>query len=352
LHNYGNASEKEIFMPLNSQTIEALMQNHSDFSGVVAVRKAGTPLFGAAYGYANRSDELPNILETRFGIASGTKLLTGVAICQLVEQGKLSFETRLSEVLDFPFPNFDPAVNMHHLLTHTSGVPDYFDEETQDDYGALWKERPNYSMISPRDFLPMFQNLPMKFPPSEKFQYNNGAFVLLGLIIEAVTGQGYTDYIEQHILQVAGMADSGFFPLNQLPARTALGYLPMENGTWRSNIYETPIIGGADGGIFVTAGDVGRFWDALFKHRLLSPAMTSQYLTPHAIEDETYAYGYGIWIVREGEKILRYAGVGADPGVSFASTVFPEQELEITAISNLDDGVWDVYEALTDLVDS
>ena len=333
-------------MPINPLDIKTLMQDQPEFSGVLTVREAGKTLFAGAYGFANRSDEIPNTLETRFGIASGTKLLTGIAICQLVEQGKLRFESRLSEVLSIPFPQFDPAITVHHLLTHTSGVPDYFDEDIQEDYGALWKERPNYSMRSPSDFLPMFQNLPMKFAPSERFQYNNGAFVLLGLIIEAVTGQSYTDYVHEHILQVAGMRDSGFFALNQLPARVATGYLPMENGQWRSNIFETPIIGGADGGIFVTAGDVGRFWDALFQHRLLSPAMTSQFLTLHAIEDATHAYGYGIWIIRDGEKIVRYYGEGADPGVSFVSTFFPEQELEITILSNLEDGTWDVYKML------
>jgi CubicO group peptidase (beta-lactamase class C family) len=330
-------------MTLEASALEKLMQDHSDFSGVVYIREAGKLLFGAAYGYANRSDKIPNKLDTRFAIASGTKTLTGIGICQLVEQGKLRFDSRLTEILDFSFPNFNPAITVHHLLSHSSGVPDYFDEDVMTDYGALWKERPSYSVLAPRDFLPMFQNLPMKFAPGERFHYNNGAYVLLGLIIEAVSGQSYVDYVNQHILKPAGMSDSGFFPLNQLPARTATGYIPMENGQWRSNIFEVPIIGGADGGIFLTAPDAARMWDALFNHRFFSAAMTSEVLKVHAASNSEVAYGYGIWIRRNGENILRYYAEGADPGASFVSAVFPQEGLEITLISNVDDGVWKLY---------
>lgn len=341
-------------MLLDTASIIKVMQDHADFSGVVHIREDSKTLFGAAYGYANRSDELPNTLDTRFAIASGNKLLTGVAICQLVEQGKLSFESRLQDIIDTPFPHFDPAITVHHLLSHTNGIPDYFDEDVMDDYGALWKERPNYSMTSPRDFLPMFQNLPMKFAPGERFHYNNAGYVLLGLIIESVAGQRYIDYVQQYILQLAGMNDSDFFALNQLPARTATGYLPMQSGQWRSNIFETPIIGGADGGIFVTAADFGRFWDALFQHRLLSADMTQKFLSPQAAftwdSGAAGAYGYGIWIVPEGEAIQRYYAVGGDPGVAFVSTLYLKQKIEITVISNVDDGAGDVYNALKALI--
>lgn len=341
-------------MTLDSAGIQKIMQDHTDFSGVIQVRQQGKSLFGAGYGYANRADELPNSLQTRFAIASGTKTLTGVAICQLVEQGKLRFETRLGDVLDIPFPHFDTSVTVHHLLTHTSGVPDYFDEDIQDDYGALWLQRPSYTMRSPRDFLPMFQNHAMQFAPGERFKYNNGGYVLLGLIVEAVSGQSYTDYVNHAILQVAGMSDSGFFALNQLPAHTAIGYIPMENGQWRSNIFETPIIGGADGGIFVTAPDIGHFWDALFNHRLMSPEMTNQFLWPHARYQwetgDVSTYGYGIWMVPGEDSILRYYSVGGDPGVAFVSAIFPKGMLEITVISNVDDGASDVYNALKGLV--
>lgn len=347
-----------INMPLKRPAIEQLMNRHQQFSGVIHVRQTGETIFGKGYGYANRADELPNTFNTRFGIASGTKLLTGVAVCQLVEKGTLSFDTRLLDVVvDVDFPQFDPAITVHHLLTHTSGAPDYFDEEqldAQGDYGALWADRPTYTLRTPRDFLPMFQNAPMKFTPGERFSYSNGGFILLGLIIEAVTGASFTDYVTSHVLQRADMADSGFFVLDQLPARTALGYIDLPDGTWRTNIFSVPIIGAPDGGVFVTAPDVGQLWDALFSHKLLSAEMTSQFLHPHVAvnpeKDDARAYGYGIWMVRNGEAIRRYYGVGADPGVSFISACFPEQQAEITVISNTEDGAWQVFDDLEALV--
>ncbi len=344
-------------MPLQRSTIEQLMAQHDGFAGVVSVRRGGEALFGAGFGYANRADELPNTLHTRFGIASGTKLLTGVAVCQLIEQGKLTFETRLQDVVHAAFPQFAPDITVRHLLTHTSGVPDYFDEDLlgeDADFGALWAEYPSYTMRTPRDFLPLFQNAPMKFKPGERFSYSNGGYILLGLMIEAVSGQAYTDYVTAHVLRRAGMVESGFFPLNQLPARTALGYIDAADGSWRSNIFDVPIIGGPDGGVLVTAPDVGRFWDALFGHRLLNAELTAQFLHPHtAVNPEvgdTRAYGCGIWIVRDGEVIRRYYGVGSDPGVSFISTWLPQEQTEITVISNTDDGAWQVFDNLLALV--
>jgi CubicO group peptidase (beta-lactamase class C family) len=332
------------------------MVRHAEFSGVVQVRSEVETVFAEGYGYANRADRLPNTINTRFGIASGTKLLTGVAICQLVEEGGLALETRLQDVVDAAFPQFDPAITVRHLLTHTSGAPDYFDEEDSAtaEYGELWTNRPTYTMRRLRDFLPMFQNEPMKYAPGERFSYNNGGYILLGLIIEAITGRTYIDYVTEHVLLRAGMADSGFYPLDQLPERTALGYVDLEDGSWRTNTFELPIIGASDGGVFATAPDVGHFWDALFAYRLLGPEMTMQFLHPHVAtdptEDNTRYYGYGIWMRHADGKPIRYYGVGSDPGASFMSARFPAQLVEVTVISNTGDGAWPVFEGIKALI--
>ena len=114
--------------------------SHARFSGVVRVELGERVLFEEARGLANRSDSLLNEVHTRFQMASGCKLFTAVAICQLVEEGRLSLDTRLGECLSEDFPRFDPAVTIRHLLTHTSGVPDYFDEAGGADYEALWRK--------------------------------------------------------------------------------------------------------------------------------------------------------------------------------------------------------------------
>ena len=202
-------------MPLDGAAIRAAIEAASPaddpFSGVVRVQEGDTVVFQKGYGLANRADGIPNTATTRFGMASGCKIFTAVAVLQLVQAGKLALETRLSACLDVDFPHFDPDVTVLHLLTHTSGVPDYCDEELGEDFEALWLERPSYSMRAPRDFLPLFQNRAMKFRPGERFSYSNAGFILLGLIAEQTAGQPFTDLITERVLTPAGMADSGYF---------------------------------------------------------------------------------------------------------------------------------------------
>jgi CubicO group peptidase (beta-lactamase class C family) len=177
----------EEFMPIQISELErAIAEQHekSPFSGVIWLKERDKIIFAESYGLANRSEAIPNTLQTRFATASGTKTFTGVAICQLVEQNLLAFDTLLKDCLNISFPTFDPAISVHHLLTHSSGIPDYFDEAVMDDYEDLWKDRPMYSVRSLEDFLPMFQDRAMEFAPGEKFAYSNAGYILLGLIVE------------------------------------------------------------------------------------------------------------------------------------------------------------------------
>lgn len=271
-------------------------QKKSQFSGTVLVESSDAVLADASYGYANRAEQLENQAGTRYGIASGCKLFTAIAICQLVEEGKLSFNTRLHEYIDAEFEHFNEHITIHHLLTHTSGIPDYFDEEVMDDFEELWIEKPMYHMRHLQDFLQLFQHEHMKFTPGERFHYNNAGFILLGLIVEKVSGLVFTDYVQTRIFKKAGMTDSGYFALDSLPGKTALGYIDHEDGTWKTNIYSLPVQGGSDGGAFVTAKDMVKLWDALSNHRLLNESLTNQLLTPYVQSEDGDYYGYGVWI--------------------------------------------------------
>lgn len=334
-------------MPLDPITLAHLVEaSASAFTGVVWVREGRDVVFAQGYGYANRAERLPNTPETRFGMASGSKIFTAVAICQLVEQGRLRFDSRLLELVEADFPHFDPNITVHHLLTHTSGAPDYFDEELMDDFAALWEQTPVYTLHGPRDLLPLFQHQPMKFAPGERFSYNNGGYVLLGLIIEAVTGQRYVDYVTEHVIKRAGMLDTGYFPMHALPERTAYGYIEEEDGAWRTNIFAVPAYGQPDGGAFTTAPDMARFWDALREHRLLSPEMTARMLALQVAEDDTSGYGYGVWLRHTAGKVTSYCVMGEDPGVSLLSRVYPTQDVLLTVIGNTDSAAWPAAEAL------
>lgn len=318
------------------------IQGEIGFSGSVLVKQRGDELAGNSYGYANRADKIENEAGTRYGIASGCKIFTAVAICQLVGEGELSFDTKLKECLDIPFPKFDENITVHHLLTHTSGIPDYFDEETMDDFEELWIENPMYHMRRLHDFLPLFQHAQMKYSPGEKFHYNNAGFIILGLIIEKLSGLLFKDYVQKHVFEKAGMMKSGYFALDSLPGKTAIGYIKREDGTWKTNMYSLPIQGGSDGGAFVTVEDMLKFWDALMKNVLLSESLTKMLLTPHVQEEADDFYGYGVWIKKKDDTILKYHVMGYDPGISFHSAYYPKMDAQLAVCANISSGAYKI----------
>ena len=338
--------EDKIKMKMVDQNVKELMEVNS-FSGAVLFKRKEIVL-QVCHGYANRSDERPNNMDTRFGIASGCKLFTAIAICQLVEKGKLTFETKLQDCLDFDFPHFDPNITVHHLLTHTAGIPDYFDEEVMDDFEEIWITQPMYLMRNLQDFLPLFQHLAMKQAVGESFHYNNAGYILLGLIIEAVSEMSFENYITEFVLKKANMLDSGYFELDALPNNTAIGYIDLENGTWKTNSYSVPIKGGADGGAFTTVKDMSRLWDALMSNQLLNESLTKQLLTPYINTDEDYDrfYGYGIWIDQVENEISKYHVMGYDPGVSFHSAYYPATSRISVVCCNQSSGAFDIFKML------
>ncbi|MEO3944595.1 serine hydrolase [Gorillibacterium sp. CAU 1737] len=332
---------------MNLMTTIAQAAEASSFSGTVLVKRKSELLAETSYGYANRSDRLKPNQHTRYGIASGCKLFTAIAISQLVEQGKLTYDTKLTECLTVELPSFDEEITVHHLLTHTSGVPDYFDEDVMDDFEELWIERPMYHIRSLEAFLPLFQSLSMKFKPGERFHYNNAGYILLGLIVEQVSGRRFDEYVQTSIFDRAGMEDSGYFELDALPANTAIGYIDRKDGTWKTNVFSVPAKGGSDGGAFVTAPDMDNLWDALMQHRLLSEATTTQLLAPHAHEGGEDYYGYGIWIKRDGDGAIRkYHVMGYDPGVSFHSAYYPMDGRKVIVCSNQSSGAFAIMKAV------
>ncbi|MBP2078010.1 serine hydrolase domain-containing protein [Oceanobacillus polygoni] len=326
------------------------VQTKSNYSGTIVVNDNNGMNIELSSGYANRSDELDNRQNTRYGIASGCKLFTAVAICQLVQSGKLSFEAKLKDTINTVFPLWDDSITIHHLLTHISGIPDYFDEEVMDDFEALWKETPMYTLRHLADFLPLFQNKPMKMKPGERFHYNNAGYILLGLVVEKVSGKQFTDYVEEHIFQRAGMLDSGYFSFDALPARTAIGYMVEVNGSWRTNLYSLPIRGGSDGGAFITAPDMSKCWQALLHHELLNETLTKKLLTPFMHEEGSTYYGYGIWIEKDLEGIIKYHVMGYDPGVNFHSAYYPKNETTFVACSNVSSGAYKVMKVFEEVI--
>jgi len=321
-------------MKLNTKKILELIHN-SSFSGVVSVRNNEETILEMEKGYRDRVNHLPNEIDTRFGIASGTKLFTALGIMKLVEEEKISLDDKAFQYVPHSFPTYDQSVTIKHLLTHTSGLPDYLDDEaTEINLSVPW-----YELEKPKDYLEILPQTPMRFTPGERFEYNDSGFILLAVIIEEITGD-YHRYIEENILEKAKMTSSGFYRMNELPENTALGYLEEEISNVRTNVYALPIIGGGDGGMFSSVEDMHRFWHAFANGDIVSKQTVELMLQPHAKGNELF-YGLGVWLKETSGQYYPII-IGQDPGVSFESGYDIIHSHTFVIISNTEYGVWPI----------
>ncbi|RDI17047.1 serine hydrolase domain-containing protein [Lentzea flaviverrucosa] len=305
------------------------------FSGVVQVDRAGEIEFAKAYGLANRAYGVPNTVDTRFGIASGGKGFTALTVLSLVHEGKLSLGTTARSLLGDDLPLIAGDVTVEHLLTHTSGIGDYLDEETDweaDDYviGAV------HELTTTEAFLPLLDGIPVKFKAGERFGYCNGGYVVLALLAERVSGEGYHDLVRSRVLRPADMTRTDFLRSDELPADAAVGYL---EGGDRSNVLHLPVLANGDGGIHTTAGDMSKFWRALFASGDAELVTRPR----HDVPEESLRYGLGFWLHQTSDTVIL---AGYDAGESFKSTHDPHTGTTITVLSNTSSGAWPIARAL------
>jgi len=317
------------------------------FSGVIKVAAEDSIVYEKSMGFADRSHEIVNDLETSFGIASGAKLFTAVAILKLVQDKKIRFEDKLKDILDIELPNISEKVTIHHLLTHTSGIEDYFDESNDEDFASSFNGIASYNLRKLKDFLPLIQNNKMKFQPGDRVCYNNGGYLFLGLIIEAVTGKTFHEYVDRKILKPCRLNQTGYFELDALPHNVANGYIDEESTrTWKSNIFSIPAKGGPDGGIFVTANELMKFWDILWEGNFLEQELVDKMLSPQVRMNQLIEYGYGVYILRENNEAKKYFITGMDPGVSFRYSYYPENGFKIVILGNSEFDDYEINEAI------
>ena len=321
----------------------------TDFSGIVHVvgDDDEAPLT-IVRGLADRSADLPIHPGTRFGTASTAKMLTGLTIARLVDRGDVRYEDRLVDLVSEELRprDLDPAVSLHHLLTHTSGIADYFDETGDALFEALWEEVPATRIRRPRDLLPLFRDRPRIAEPGAVVQYNDGAYVLLGIAIEEMTGRPYPDVVRAEVFEPLGMSSSGFWALDAIEADLAVGYLPPDPARrldWRSNVYAIPAMGQPDGGAQCTAADLVRALDGLAGRgevgaAFLTPATRARVIA-RAAEDQVgpAAWGYGVKHIGNGSS-ARFGHSGDDPGFSARAWVYRATGERVVVLSNVTDG--------------
>ena len=317
----------------------------NEFSGVALVWREGAPTFSYTGGIAHRGHGVQITEGTRFGIASVTKLVTATAALRLVERGLVRLDQPLIEVL--PAEHRPSALTgehtLHHLLSHTSGLANYHDDEAKDwgSFTSNWDRIPTYRLRHPADMLPLFADLPAVFSPGSRFQYNDAAFILAGLVIEAVTGRAFTDVIAVEVLAPARMVDTSVEDLDREPARMATGYI-IDDGppeSWRANQFSVPTGVMPDGGLISSAQDLARLIDALLNGVLLSPSMAARMMTPQGPpSDAVEQYGYGCWLVVENGEVTIIGHGGSDPGIASLVTHHRRAGTTIVVLCNYDRG--------------
>lgn len=326
------------------------------FSGAVLLAKDGRPVFKTARGLASKAYNVPNRVDTKFNVASVGKMFTAVAVAQLIERGKLSLADTVGKLLpDYPNRQVAERVTVHHLLSHSSGLGDM--------HGAKYVCRKGV-LREVRDYLPLFADEPLALEPGAKMQYSNAGYILLGAIIEKVTGENYFDYVRRHVFAPSGMTDTDFYETDFDTPNHATGYTNFQDlgddnfqfrlGRRRNTSLYNAARGNPQGGAFSTVEDLLRFSVALRKHRLLR-AETLDLMTANKYFFRRYAageiyYGYGFELETvNGRRVVGHGG--GDLGISTALRWFPDSgNYTIVVLSNYDRGGIITIDKLQELI--
>ncbi len=301
--------DSELVMELESFLKE--LADKDEFSGVVLLAKNDKPLFFKAYGFASKEFKVPNNVNTRFNIGSINKIITRIAIEQLREAGKLKLDDTIGKHLpDYPNKEAREKVTIKHLLEMSSGIGDFF--------GEKYQATPKNKIRNLSDYLPLFADKPLLFEPGTKTQYSNGGYIVLGLIIEKISGMSYFDYVRENIYRIAGMENTDHFEADLPVENVASGYTRFWDGKEhpneprRSNIYTRPAKGSSAGGGYSTAEDLLKLFIALKNNKLSAPEISRE-ITQNSI-----------------------SLAGGAPGINALVETFPRKGYTLIVLSNYD----------------
>jgi D-alanyl-D-alanine carboxypeptidase len=277
----GEASPEESGPPLSKKEfideIErfiAASVNLDKFSGSVLVARNQDILFKHACGSAEKRFNTPNTIETKYNLGSINKFFTRLAIAQLAQTGKLSFEDRLIRDLpDYPNKSIAEKITIKQLLEMTSGFGDFFNQK--------YETTPKEKIWTLTDYLSLFANDTLLFEPGTNHRYSNAGYIVLGLIIEKISGQDYYTYVRENVFIPAGMHNTDWYPMDGITSDLATGYTHPDRDTvtWISNIYSAPGRGSSAGGGYSTIDDLYKFIQALRNGKLLSPKYSAWMVT-------------------------------------------------------------------------
>jgi len=296
------------------------------FAGAVLILQNGKPVFSEANGLADREHKTPNTLKTRFRIGSMNKMFTAVAILQLAQARKLQLTDTVGKYMtDFPNKDVASKVTIQQLLTHTGGTGDIFGPEF---------DAHRLELRTLQDYVNLYGTRAPEFEPGSRWEYSNYGFILLGAIIEKVSGQSYYDYVREHVYVPAGMTSTGSEPEDKAVSDRSIGYTKMDSTVWTPNTDTLPYRGTSAGGGYSTVEDLVRFAEALEGHKLLD-ALYTELLTvgKPGTPNRSYAYGFEDRMVN-GTRCFGHGG-GA-PGMNGDLRICPETGYVVAVLANLD----------------
>lgn len=289
------------------------------------VAKGGKIIYEKAFGKTNIELNVNLKTESVFQLGSMTKQFTAIAILMLEEQGKLDIKQPVSKYIS-DYPSGD-SITLHHLLTHTSGIKDFTKMKTLRDIAQ--KE------MTPKMMVDFFMNEPIDFKPGEKFDYNNSGYVLLGYIIEIVSGETYEDYIQKHIFKKIEMNNSRYATDRQIIAKRAYGYQKIESGYVNKTIinFSVPF---ASGALMSTISDMLKWQNALNQNILLKSENSQKALRKYKLNSgEEFTYGYG-WHIKDLKGTPSREHGGSIFGFKTMGVYIPSEDIYVIGLSNCD----------------
>lgn len=301
---------------------------NDQFSGAILVTQEGRILLQQAHGLADRKVQVKNTSDTRFRLGSMNKMFTATAVLQMVGGGKLDLDTPIGKYLpDYPNKELAGRVTVRHLLTHTGGTGDIFTPEYE-------KRRLEIRELA--DYVKLFGERGLLFPPGSRWEYSNYGYVLLGYLVERVSGVSYYEYVRRRIFEPAGMTATDSLPESDKVGQRSVGYM-RRNGSWANNMDTLPWRGTSAGGGYSTVGDLLRFAQALSKGTLLNKelltAMTSRQAGPAGDTGRGYGFGMG---VLDTPDMKRYGHNGGAPGMNGDLRIYPRTGMVVVVLANLD----------------
>jgi CubicO group peptidase (beta-lactamase class C family) len=310
----------------------------TDFAGAVRVDRGGDIEFVGGFGLADRTNGMLNRADTMFGIASGTKGFTALAVVRLMQDGAITLDTTARSVLGSDLPLIDDRVTVEHLLSHTSGIGDYCDEESERPIDEPLSVSPA-SLLTTEGYLKVLDGHATKFAPGTRFSYCNGGYVVLALIAERASRTDFAQLVEEFVTKPAGMTDTAFLRSDALPHGAAHGYLAPAPSL-QTNVFVLPARGSGDGGLYTTVADMWAFWSSFAAGRIVSEQWVREMTRPrHVYGKARTRYGLGFWLHPNREVFVLE---GYDAGVSFRSAHEPATHTTCTVVSNDTEGAWPI----------